>query len=144
MLRKKYGIGTADKIILAKLQNGRCAICLKPEGKLYVDHNHSTGQIRKLLCKHCNWGLGSFCEDPAIMLRAIEYLRVLNGAAGASAYPVPDATVKPDDTCAPVAWRELASDLADDYGRADQNAVELDGLQDWVKQQAASAPPDKQ
>lgn len=72
-------------------------------------------------------------------------VRVLNGAAGASAYPVPDAASQPDDTCAPVAWRELASDLASDYGSADQNAVELNGLQDWVKQQAAtSAPPDKQ
>lgn len=67
-------------------------------------------------------------------------VRVLNGAAGPTAYPVPGAASQPDDTCAPVTWRELASDIADDYGSADQNAVEIDGLQDWVKQQEAISP----
>jgi len=64
-------------------QNGVCAICDKPEtavirGKLMslaVDHCHTSGKIRGLLCAHCNQGIGKFEEDINRMRRAIEYLR---------------------------------------------------------------------
>jgi hypothetical protein len=43
-------------------QNGRCAMCgaLPKRYRLAIDHNHQTGQIRGLLCIHCNWWLGGF------------------------------------------------------------------------------------
>lgn len=60
-------------------QNGKCAICqgqFQNRRKMHVDHNHTTGKIRKLLCYRCNVGLGMFREDETILLRAINYLRV--------------------------------------------------------------------
>jgi len=34
-------------------QDGLCAVCLR-DGVLVVDHDHSTGLIRGLLCSTCN------------------------------------------------------------------------------------------
>ena len=64
-------------------QNNCCAICLKPEthtrnGKirdLVVDHCHTTGKIRQLLCNGCNTGLGQFKDNQDALLNAIEYLK---------------------------------------------------------------------
>jgi hypothetical protein len=42
-------------------QNGNCAICKRPpraSRTLAIDHNHTTGKIRGLLCGTCNTRLG--------------------------------------------------------------------------------------
>jgi hypothetical protein len=45
-------------------QKGCCGICKRHQSefkkRLGVDHNHSTGKIRKLLCDRCNLGLGFY------------------------------------------------------------------------------------
>jgi Autographiviridae endonuclease VII len=58
-------------------QGGKCAICpeFKPKGKLVVDHNHTTGKVRKLLCLHCNTLIGYAREDIAILLSAVVHLQ---------------------------------------------------------------------
>lgn len=58
-------------------QSDRCAICKKKATtrKLAVDHSHITGQIRGLLCGACNVGLGMFKDNPAFLIRALEYLQ---------------------------------------------------------------------
>ena len=60
-------------------QGGVCKICGgdKPDGKhgWHVDHCHVTDRIRGLLCNLCNIGLGGFKDDPAVLQKAIEYLR---------------------------------------------------------------------
>lgn len=59
-----------------------CAICggVNKDGRrLHVDHNHSTGRIRALLCSKCNQALGLFDEDQERMFAAIEYLMKWNG-----------------------------------------------------------------
>jgi len=52
-----------------------CAICKgPPEDTLCVDHCHDSGRVRGLLCRKCNTGLGSFRDEPDLMLKAIKYL----------------------------------------------------------------------
>ncbi len=61
-------------------QQGVCAVCQRtPEvaGKLHLDHDHATEQVRGLLCSGCNTGLGLFREDPAALRRAAEYLALV-------------------------------------------------------------------
>jgi len=63
-----------------KAQGGVCYICKKLEvtsrtNRLVVDHDHSTGKIRGLLCHRCNCGLGYFKDDPVLIEKALDYLR---------------------------------------------------------------------
>ena len=51
----------------------QCVICGSQE-KLVVDHDHKTGNIRGLLCNHCNRGLGHFRDDPMLLEFAAQYL----------------------------------------------------------------------
>jgi hypothetical protein len=70
-----------------ELQEGCCAICNAPgerpaveyfrgsnTGVLCIDHCHNTGKVRGLLCTNCNVGLGRFKENPAMFLRAAQYV----------------------------------------------------------------------
>jgi hypothetical protein len=75
---KLYGI-TVDQLLAMEAESGGvCAICGRPPGpgsRLNVDHDHSTGQVRKLLCRPCNQGLGFFRDDPTLLDAAASYLR---------------------------------------------------------------------
>lgn len=77
--RARYGITLADYDRMLKEQDSRCAICgsdraLKNNERTWafaVDHCHTTGKVRGLLCNACNVGLGWFERHaPATM----EYL----------------------------------------------------------------------
>jgi Autographiviridae endonuclease VII len=74
-LRIRYGISLADYNAMHARQNGRCAICGTAEEKLVVDHNHTTGQVRELLCHLCNAMIGCAREDIAILTSAVAYLQ---------------------------------------------------------------------
>jgi len=59
-------------------QSGKCAICGDAQEMLVVDHDHTTGTVRGLLCHKCNQGIGLLRESKEIMQNAIAYLaRVL-------------------------------------------------------------------
>jgi len=76
--RRKYGITVAVKERMWMEQDKRCMICGDPLPSIlsaHVDHCHITGQIRSLLCPHCNRGLGHFREDITRLQSAIDYLR---------------------------------------------------------------------
>lgn len=63
VLRKKYGIGQMEYDAILASQNGQCGMCLKPYTStkdFHVDHDHSTGKIRGILCFKCNTNLGWF------------------------------------------------------------------------------------
>jgi hypothetical protein len=59
-------------------QNKKCGICENHMDKPYVDHNHTTGLIRMLLCHHCNTLLGMAREDKNILENAIKYIQKFN------------------------------------------------------------------
>lgn len=68
-LKFEYGITPEQYDDQLLLQNGLCAICKgefstnvswKAGKKLVVDHDHETGEVRGLLCLHCNTSVGIF------------------------------------------------------------------------------------
>jgi len=72
---QKYGITAQDSNAILIIQDGVCAICgTYPDRGLFVDHDHSTGVVRGLLCRACNTGIGSFRDDCSILQSAIAYL----------------------------------------------------------------------
>jgi hypothetical protein len=81
--RKKYGIDIVEYQRMLVDQKGVCAICEKPETRvengvirmLSVDHNHTTGAVRGLLCSGCNLAIGYACDDPEVLTKAATYLR---------------------------------------------------------------------
>ena|ERR1700754_622458 len=80
-LKYRYGLSQEQYDKMFTEQNGRCYICdgsSKLDKKLAVDHNHTTGKVRRLLCDMCNKGLGSLRERPDIMERMISYVKEFN------------------------------------------------------------------
>jgi len=77
---RKYGLDVASYNLLMESQNGGCAICGGgPRGRckyLSVDHDHSTGKVRGLLCSRCNSILSLLGDDikAPMLSKIIEYL----------------------------------------------------------------------
>jgi hypothetical protein len=82
-LSRLYGLSAAQYDRMFLEQNGRCYICGQEEtrthggkpSRLAVDHNHETGQVRRLLCCGCNTLLGGARENPMTLEKAAAYLR---------------------------------------------------------------------
>lgn len=74
-LKNTYGLSSEEFAAITECQDGKCQICKKVTKPLHVDHDHKTGAFRGLLCGFCNRGLGSFRDDPALLIRAAEYLK---------------------------------------------------------------------
>lgn len=74
---RKRAYGLEDDVFqeLLKSQNFCCAICDEPfaEKRQYVDHCHSGGGVRGLLCNKCNIGL-HYVERTEYLEAAIAYL----------------------------------------------------------------------
>jgi hypothetical protein len=77
-LKRKYDITIEDYQKLIGLQNKKCAIC-NQEKSLVVDHSHTTGVVRGLLCNHCNLALGMFDDSVKNLLQAYLYLAGAEG-----------------------------------------------------------------
>ena len=81
-LKKAYGITLEEYEELLSKQNGKCVICnIDNNGKyrsklraFAVDHCHSTGKIRGLLCSDCNTGIGLLKDNVNFLESAIKYL----------------------------------------------------------------------
>lgn len=83
-LRYRYGITAKEFQELVRKQNSMCAVCgvkleIEPNGtkrtkNVAVDHCHTTGKVRGVLCKNCNVGLGFFQDSVSHLHKAIKYL----------------------------------------------------------------------
>lgn len=76
---RRYGITMEQYRAMWLRQNGVCAICSKPElternRLLTIDHDHDTGQVRALLCSHCNRAIGLLRDDPDVIAAAAAYV----------------------------------------------------------------------
>ena len=80
---KNYGLTLAQCEALLASQGGGCAICGAPimvmlarsrSGKLHVDHRHSDGKVRGLLCGQCNMMLGNARDLPETLRAGADYL----------------------------------------------------------------------
>lgn len=67
---------TREQISALRAAHPVCAICGGTNNgrPLVIDHDHTTNQIRALLCSTCNWGLGHFRDNPALLSKAAMYL----------------------------------------------------------------------
>lgn len=73
LLQRRYGITERHLQRIKDEQDGLCAVC-RVQPAEHVDHSHTTGKVRGILCFNCNGALGRFEDDPEVMRRAIEYL----------------------------------------------------------------------
>lgn len=86
-IKKAYGLDWESYLSMMTEQNGQCAICSvdfdmshRPNGgtvprSACVDHCHSTGKVRGILCSSCNIALGFFRDNVDIMKKAIQYIK---------------------------------------------------------------------
>lgn len=71
---ERYGIDEEVFTFLSEKQEHKCKIC-QNERPLVIDHCHLTGQIRGLLCRQCNSGIGLLQDDLSILERSVLYLK---------------------------------------------------------------------
>lgn len=76
ILRKEFGLGLSEYKRMLSKQNGVCKICGAPPKcrALAVDHCHTSGRIRGLLCASCNRGISYFKDSPDLLKSAAHYL----------------------------------------------------------------------
>jgi hypothetical protein len=78
-LKRNYDVTIEQYAKLFEDQLGSCKICGihqdKLKKKLDVDHCHTTGKIRGLLCNSCNLGLGNFTDNISFLIKATDYLK---------------------------------------------------------------------
>ena len=77
---KKFGIDQDKYEFMLKEQNYGCKICGSKDSNnrntemFAIDHCHTTGKIRGLLCDTCNRGIGYLKDNKNILKRAAEYV----------------------------------------------------------------------
>ena len=80
---KRYRLTLDSYHAMAERQDFLCAIChIEPIRKkrlgsvdgFAIDHCHSSGKVRGLLCERCNKGIGFLREDPHVARSAAVYL----------------------------------------------------------------------
>lgn len=82
VLKRVYGIDLNEYNRLLKNQQNKCILCTligdlgyNKDKSLAVDHDHTTGTVRGLLCSGHNTGLGYFGDNLQGIEIALNYLR---------------------------------------------------------------------
>lgn len=71
---KAYLLSDVEYNKMVEESEGRCCICHN-ERKLVIDHNHSTGKVRGLICGKCNAVLGFSEDNIDVLMSAVTYLK---------------------------------------------------------------------
>lgn len=76
---RKYGLSADALVNMQDSQHGLCAICRRPltkagDTKECIDHCHTTGKLRELLCQRCNLVLGKVKDSVMVLEAMIAYL----------------------------------------------------------------------
>lgn len=78
-LRKDYGITLNEYNEMVLAQNNSCRLCnISPIKKPVVDHNHTTGKVRGIVCHGCNTLIGFFESRPQAIDNIKQYLMETN------------------------------------------------------------------
>lgn len=70
-----YGLSPQEYAKILERQQYKCPICGDGLTKPYVDHCHTTGKVRGLLCVTCNTGLGKLGDSIEGIQKALQYLQ---------------------------------------------------------------------
>jgi len=76
-IQRKYGLTENDILSMIKGQDNKCEICdkeFKSRRTTFIDHNHTTGKVRGLLCPKCNNLLSACYDNIDILKSAILYI----------------------------------------------------------------------
>ena len=76
--RASYKLSKDEYQKLLESSGNKCQICQREEigkSRLAIDHCHASGEIRGLLCRRCNSGLGYFDDNLIGLMKAVAYLR---------------------------------------------------------------------
>ncbi len=102
---KRYGLSLDQYMEMFRAQDGKCAIGHQPESHksplgrikwLSVDHNHTTKQIRQLLCASCNPAVGLLKDSPSRARALADYLEKHDGKMDLVADGSPQVAPLPD------------------------------------------------
>jgi hypothetical protein len=76
--KKSYGLTIEERDAMLLAQGNVCACCGSPEPKhkygWVIDHCHTTGKVRGILCQPCNLTLGKVDDSIDHLKRLISYL----------------------------------------------------------------------
>jgi hypothetical protein len=81
-LRLNFNMTVDDYMDMFEKQDGKCLICGIDKNILNknfaIDHDHTTGKVRGLLCHNCNVSIGLMKDSPFLLHKAAEYLDSFN------------------------------------------------------------------
>jgi len=73
--KHRYKINEEELLNFIEKQNNKCAICnAELINEFLIDHCHTTGKVRGLLCRDCNFAIGLFKDNIKTLENAIQYL----------------------------------------------------------------------
>lgn len=81
----KYGLSQGAFNALLETQGRACAICRKTKWNgngPHLDHDHTTGKVRGILCSNCNLVLGLIGNNPKIARKIGDYLELAETCEG--------------------------------------------------------------
>jgi len=73
-LRNQYGLTKDEFDGMIVEQNSLCKICSCHLDTPQIDHCHTTGKVRGLLCRNCNTSLGLLKENTNTLHSMIQYI----------------------------------------------------------------------